>query len=118
MATKHTKARKRYFGGPLHIQSRRVSAPLSVELKEKYGTGSARVRKDDSVKIVRGEFKGIEGKVTKVYSSESRISIEGVNREKLKGGQIPIKIHASKLMITNLNLADKFRKSSIEGEVS
>lgn len=116
MATKHTKARKRYFSAPLHVQSKRASSPLADDLKEKYGITSARVRKDDSVRIMRGEFKGIEGKATAVYAKEGKLSVEGVNREKLKGGQIPIKIHASKVMITNLNLADKFRKSSVEGE--
>ena len=116
MATKHTRARKKYFSAPLQVLSKRASAPLSDDLKAKHGISSARVRKDDSIKIMRGEFKGIEGKVTMVYSSEGRLSIEGVNREKLKGGQIPIKIHVSKVMITNLNLSDKFRKSSIEGE--
>ncbi|MBM3896941.1 MAG: 50S ribosomal protein L24 [Thaumarchaeota archaeon] len=116
MATKRTKARKKYFSAPLHVYSKRVSAVLSDDLKEKYGKRSARVRKDDNVRIVRGEFKGIEGKVTKVYSAEGRISIVGVNRDKLKGGQIPIKIHASKVIMTGLNLSDKFRKSSIEGD--
>ena len=113
MATKRSKARKKYFSAPLHIKSNRVSARLSDDLKEKYGKRSARVRKDDNVRIVRGEFKGIEGKVTNVYSVEGKISIEGVNRDKIKGGQIPIKIHASKIMITNLNLSDKFRKSNM-----
>jgi large subunit ribosomal protein L24 len=116
--TKHTKGRKQYLEAPLHIQSRRVSSPLSDDLKAKYDIDAARARKDDTVRIMRGEFKGIEGKITTVHAREGRVSVEGVTREKLKGGTIPIKIHASKVRVTSLSLSDKLRKAKIEGEAS
>ena len=116
--TKHTKGRKEYLEAPLHIQSKRVSSPLSDDLRAKHGINSARARKDDTVRIMRGEYKGIEGKITTALAKEGRVSVEGVTREKLKGGTMPIKIHASKVMITSLNLSDKLRKSKIEGEAS
>jgi len=91
-------------------------AKLSKELKEKYGRRSFTLRKGDVVKIMRGEFKGIEGKVIKVFREEGRVAIEGVSREKVRGGTVPIKIHASKVMITTLNLDDKWRREKLEGK--
>jgi len=93
----------------------RFSSVLSKELREKYKRRSARPRKGDSVKIVRGEFKNIEGKVTKVLPKEGRINVEGVTREKQKGGTSPVPIHASNVIITSLTMDDKLRKQSLEG---
>jgi large subunit ribosomal protein L24 len=97
-----------------HLRSAQICTPLSDDLKEKYNTKSIRVRKNDTVKVLRGEFKGVEGKVKEVFVKDGRISVEGVTREKVAGGTIPIKIHASKVMITNLNLEDKWRKKKID----
>lgn len=91
-----------------------VRAGLSDELRSKYGVRSLRIRKGDSVKIVRGEYEGIEGKVNKIFSSASRINIEGITREKIAGGNVPIKVHSSKVIITGLNLDDKWRKNRLE----
>jgi large subunit ribosomal protein L26e len=46
---------------------------------------SAPVRKDDEVKIVRGAWKGREGKVTQVYRRRWVIYIDKVNRDKVNG---------------------------------
>ena len=115
MATKHTKGRKRYFEAPLHVHSKRVSAAVSDQLSQKYDISSVRVRKDDTVRIMRGEFKGIEGKITSVDAKAGRLAVEGITREKLKGGTIPVMTHASKVTVTNLNLSDKLRRAKIEG---
>mgnify|MGYP002396719620 CR=1 FL=1 len=114
MSSKPSKVRKRLFNAPLHTLSRTVRAGLSGELQSKYGIRSLRVRKDDTVRIVRGEYAGIEGKVTKVFTNTGRITVEGVTREKIAGGTVPIKIHSSKVVITDLNLDDKWRKSRLE----
>ena len=101
---------------PLHLASKQLSAPLSDELQEKYHQSSARVIEGDSVKVMRGEFKGIEGKVTNVSTEKRGIAIEGIKREKLKGGSVDIYIHPSNVMITTLNLEDKWRQSRLEGQ--
>jgi large subunit ribosomal protein L24 len=92
-----------------------LRAALSDDLKAKYGRNSFRVREGDSVKLTRGEFSGVEGKVQKVFPAKGRITMEGVTREKIKGGTTPIHIHASNFVITNLNLDDKLRKEKLEG---
>jgi len=104
------------FMAPLHLVSKQLGASLSKELQEKYSRGSARVIEGDTVKVLRGEFKGIEGKVTNVSTEKRGIAIEGIKREKLKGGNVDIYIHPSNVMITALNLEDKWRQNRLEGQ--
>lgn len=105
------------YVAPMHLISKQLAAPLSKALQEKYAhQTSARVIEGDSVKVLRGEFKGIEGKVTNVSTEKRGIAIEGIKREKLKGGNVDIYIHPSNVMITALNLDDKWRQSRLEGQ--
>jgi len=93
----------------------RFGSQLSAELRERHHRRSARPRVGDTVKIVRGEFKDIEGKVTMVDSDSGSVMVEGVTREKLKGGTSPVPIHSSNVVITTLALVDKLRKKKMEG---
>jgi large subunit ribosomal protein L24 len=90
---------------------------LSKELREKYGRRSIRPRQGDSVRILRGEFKNVEGKITKVSPSEGTINVDGVTKEKQKGGTSPVPVRMSNVVITNLTLDDKIRKAKLEGQV-
>jgi large subunit ribosomal protein L24 len=85
-------------------------------LRQKYKKRTLRPRKGDSVKIVRGGFKGIEGKVSRVDGQKGKLFVEGVNREKIAGGTALAPIDASKVIITNVNLDDKLRKRKVQGE--
>jgi large subunit ribosomal protein L24 len=87
---------------------------LSKELREKYSKRRARPRVGDSVRIVRGGFKDIEGKITAVLPKEGAVNVEGVNKERQKGGNAPIPIQASKIVITSVNLDDATRKKKLE----
>ena len=93
---------------------RRFSAPLSSNLKESHGTNSVPVRKGDTVMIMRGDRKNVEGKVTQIDRKRYRIFVEGMNREKVDGTSIPVPVHPSKVIITRLNLDDKWRKRILE----
>ncbi len=88
---------------------------LSTELREKYKKRSTRPRVGDSVKIVRGEFKDIEGKITKVDPSTGLVNVDGVTREKLKGGNVAGPHPVIQLVITALVMEDKHRKQKMEG---
>lgn len=112
--TKPSKQRKRLYQAPVTERYRRFSAPLSSKLKESHGTNSVPVRKGDTVMIMRGDRKGSEGKVTQINRKNYRIFIEGANREKVDGTSISVPIHPSKVMITRLNLDDKWRKKILE----
>lgn len=104
------------YQAPHHFKSKQLGSMLSKELQEKYRRHSARVVEGDNVKVMRGEFKGIEGKVTQVSSEKNGVAIEGIKREKLKGGNVDLYIHTSNLMITSLNLEDKWRQNRLEGQ--
>ena len=114
---KPTTIRKRMlYTSSKHLLSKQLGSPLSKDLKEKYQCKSIRVIDGDSVKVLRGEFKGIEGKVTRVSTEKRGIAIEGIKREKLKGGNVDIFIHPSNVIITSLNLDDKWRQNKLEGQ--
>jgi len=112
--TKPGKQRKRMYQAPLNERYKRFSAPLSSKLKESHGTNSVPVRKGDTVMIMRGDRKGSEGKVSQIDRKNYRIFLEGANREKVDGTKIPVPIHPSKVMITRLNLDDKWRKKILK----
>lgn len=114
---KPTTIRKRMlYTASQHLLSKQLGSHLSKDLKDKYHCKSMRVVEGDSVKVLRGEFKGIEGKVTRVSTERRGIAIEGIKREKLKGGNVDIYIHPSNVVITALNLEDKWRQSRLEGQ--
>jgi len=104
------------FQAPHHLRSKQLGSMLSKELQEKYHKRSARVVEGDNVKVMRGEFKGIEGKVTLVSPEKNGVAIEGIKREKLKGGNVDLYIQTSNLMITGLKLEDKWRQNRLEGQ--
>ena len=62
-----------------------MSAPLSKELRTKYGVRSMPVRKDDEVQVVRGHYKGQQvGKVVQCYRKKFVVYIERIQREKVR----------------------------------
>ena len=73
-----------------------------------YQARSIPIRKDDEVRIVRGKYKGREGKVSQVYRKKWVIHVDRVQRDKANGSSIPIGIHPSNVVIINIKL-DKDR---------
>ena len=114
--TQPRKQRKLLYQAPSHVRHKSLSAPLSPSLKTSHKVNSIPVRRGDTVRVIRGDRKGTEGKVTRVDQKTYRIVIEGITREKVDGTAIPIPIHPSKVMITGLNLDDKWRRESLKAE--
>ena len=108
------KQRKKMYQAPQHNRYRRFSAPLSSALKSSHNTNSVPVRTGDTVRVMRGDYKGFEGKVNRVDRSKYRIFVEGVSMEKVDGSTVLIPIHPSKVTITQLNLDDKLRKEILK----
>lgn len=99
-----------------HAREKFLGANVSESLREHHKKRSIRVIKGDTVRIVRGEYAGIEGKVEKVNTERSTLSIEGVQREKIRGGNVKVQIHASNVQIITLNTEDDYRMKSKEKE--
>jgi len=91
-----------------------MSAPLSDDLRSSQGRRAYPVRKGDTVKIVRGDFAGVEGKITEIDTGRQRLFVEGVQREKVAGTSTNVSVHSSKVLITKLNLDDKWRSEAIK----
>ena len=66
-----------------------MSSALSEELRKKYHVRSMPVRKDDEVSVVRGTYKGREGKVIQCYRKKWVIHVERITREKASGEHRP-----------------------------
>jgi len=90
-----------------------MSAPLSKELQAKYSVRSLPIRKDDEVKIIRGNSASREGKVSGVFRKKWVVHIERVSRDKGNGQTTQIPIRPSKVVITNIKM-DKDRKALLE----
>ena len=104
------------FQATLQTRSKQMGSALSKDLQKKYGKKSARVVEGDSVTILRGEFKGVDGKVSKISTQKSSVAIDGVKKEKTKGDKFDVYIHTSNLVITSLNTSDKWRMAKLEGK--
>ncbi len=114
---KPTKMRNRMiFQATMQTKSKQLGANLSKDLQKKYGKKSARVVEGDSVTILRGEFKGVDGKVSKISTQKTSVAIEGVKKEKTKGDKFDVYIHTSNLVITSLNGDDKWRIAKLQGK--
>ena len=107
------KQRKRVHNAPAHLRHKMMAAPLAPNLVSK-GAKSLPVRKGDTVRIVRGDHVGFEGKVSRVDLKRYRIFLEGLTREKVDGTNIFVPVHPSKVVIKNLKLDDKWRQAILE----
>jgi large subunit ribosomal protein L24 len=116
LVTKPTKQRKRLFQAPAHIRHKLFAAHLSPELRGSQLVKSFPVRTGDTVRVMRGDHRGFEGKISRVDLKNYRVYVEGLTREKVDGTTIFVPIHPSKVVVTHLNLDDKWRKEILEAK--
>ena len=106
------KQRKYAYNAPDHIRGKFLSAHLSKELKEKHGMRSIRVRVGDTVKVVRGQFKGKEGDVESVNLAKTKLYIAGVEMSKQESGKVKYPVHPSNVIITKMKNDARRNKDS------
>jgi len=112
------KQRKQYYNAPKHIKRKNISAHLEENLLLKYDKRSITVIKGDTVKVMRGSYRGHEDKVAKVNVKKATLEIEGLTMSKADGNKIAKPINHSNVIITKLNLTDKWRRSKLEKDLS
>ena len=83
--------------------------PLSCTLSR-----SVSVRKGDSVKILRGDFAGIEGKIVETDRHNQKVTVEGVTKEKVSGEQMRVPVHVSNVEMTTMDTGDRWRSDKFE----
>jgi large subunit ribosomal protein L24 len=107
------KQRKYRYNAPLHIKQKFVSSHLSKELKTRYKKRSLNLRKGDSVKVIRGQFKNKSGKVNEVNVKRTLVYINGIEIVKRDGTKTRRPINPSNLILTELNMDDKMRNKIV-----
>lgn len=97
------------------LSESRRALPVNLvdELRGRYGRRSFPIRKGDSVVVTKGDYKGVEGTVTRVEPRKSFVYVEGVTRESSDGKQTPVPLSSSSLVIKKLKLDDKLRQRKI-----
>lgn len=108
------KQRKYRYNAPLHIKSKFLGVHLEASLRKKYGLRSIRVKKGDTIKVVRGQNKGKSGKVERVSPQYTKVYVAGVENMKKDGSKSMIALEPSNLMITELDLSDKKRAEKLK----
>ncbi len=116
VVSKHPrKQHKARANAPLHARQKFLRARLEKSLSKKYSRRSAQVRKGDTVKVMRGDFRDHEGKVAGVDLKRESIEVDGVTVHKSDGSEVARPIHPSNVMITKLELKDKMRTRKLGG---
>ena len=112
------KQRRELYNAPLHKKRNFISSHLEEKLLLKYDKRAVSVVKGDTVKVMRGSFKGHEDKIAKVIVKKRSLEIEGITMAKADGNKIAKPIHPSNVMIIKLNLTDKWRRKKLERGLS
>ena len=109
------KSRKRLFEMPLHKKRKTLSIHLSKEVKEKHRIKkrSIPVKKGDKVKVMRGKYKGKEGKVIGVSYTKGVVFIEGIAIQNSRQKEKPVPFQPSNLIITELKI-DRDREKLLQ----
>ncbi len=114
-ASKQPRKQRKYRArAPLHVKHKFLTANLDKLLRKKYKKRNFPIRKGDTVKIMRGTFKGKTGKIERIDTKRARASIEKIQRTKKDGTKVEVFFNASNLQIKEINLEDKKRIKSIE----
>jgi large subunit ribosomal protein L24 len=110
------KQRRRIRNASLHERKNLLKCRLDEFLQEEYGLRALVVKKGDLVKIMRGQFRDTEGKVTAVSYKKGRVYLDNATLTKADGKETSVPIHPSNLMLVKLELDDE-RKELIESKV-
>lgn len=113
MSTQPRKERKTLYNLPAHKRRAQVAAHLDGPLLEKYKTRSTTLRTGDTVRILRGEYKGTTGKILEVDTRARKVTVDGVTVTKAKSNQVARPIDPSNVVITKLDLTDPFRRAKL-----
>lgn len=118
ISVKPRKQIKEIYNAPQHMKRKWLSSHLEENLLLKYNKRSVSVIKGDTVRVMRGSFRGHEDKIARVNVRKRNLEIEGITMTKADGNKIAKPIHPSNVMITKLNLTDKWRRMKLERGLS
>jgi len=89
---------------------RRMTVPLSKDLRGRFHSRSVPLRKGDTVRVLSGSFVGREERVAKVDRRGYSVILDNVTLKTGEDKLKPLLIRTSHLVITRLNLSDPWRR--------
>lgn len=110
------KQRRRVYNAPMHERKKLLKCQLDEFLQEEYGLRSLVIKKGDLVRIMRGQFRDTESKVTNVSYKKGIVYLDNTSITKADGKEAAVPIHPSNIMLVKLELDDE-RKTLIESKV-
>ncbi len=106
--------RKALYTATTFERRRRMTVPLSRDLRRRFHARSLPIRKGDTVRVLSGSFVGREERVAKIDRRDYTVVLDNVT---LKTGEDKLKalpIRPSHLVITRLNLSDPWRRRVLQ----
>jgi len=106
--------RRRMYEADHGERRRRMVVPLSKDLRKRFHARSIAVRKGDTVRVLSGSYAGREERVARINRRDYTITLDNVTlkttEEKLKA----LPLRPAHIVITRLNLADPWRRRSLQ----
>ncbi|MEM0129566.1 MAG: 50S ribosomal protein L24 [Thermoplasmata archaeon] len=93
---------------------RRMTVPLSRELRARFHRRSIPLRKGDTVRVLRGSFEGREERVASVDRRSLSVVLDNVTVKTGESKQTALPIRPASLVIVRLNLADPWRRRELK----
>lgn len=112
------KQRKYVANAPLHLKKKLVSVNLAKPLRTKEGKRNVQIKKGDKVKIMRGKYKGKQGKVLEVSLKYSKIYIENIQVTKMDNSKANVPLRPSNLQIIELTERSKKKVKAEQKETA
>jgi large subunit ribosomal protein L24 len=100
----------------MHERKNLLKCRLDEFLQEEHGLRSLVIKKGDLVRIMRGQFRDTESKVTSVSYKKGVVYLDNTTITKADGKETAVPIHPSNLMLVKLEM-DEERQTIIESKV-
>jgi ribosomal protein uL24 len=106
--------RKALYTASTFERRRRMTVPLSRDLRRRFHARSLPVRKGDTVRVLSGSFVGREERVAKVERRSYSVILDNVTVKTGEEKRKPLPIRTSHLVLTRLNLSDAWRRRVLQ----
>lgn len=106
--------RKALYTADSFERRRRMTVPLSRDLRGRFHARSVPIRKGDTVRVLSGSFEGREERVAKVNRRTYSVVLDNVTLKTGEDKLKPLPIRTNHLVITRLNLSDPWRRRTLK----
>jgi large subunit ribosomal protein L24 len=105
--------RKALYTARSFERRRRMTVPLSRELKRRFRARALPIRKGDTVRVLSGSFVGREERVARVDRRSYCVILDNITVKTGEDKLRPLPIRTSHLVLTRLNLSDAWRRRTL-----